>query len=258
MRPIPIETRQKAIALRQTKRLSLQDIADKVGISRTSVSKIVRDYPLTKEEIECIWHSKVDGKKRLAFDLTNKKFGRLIAIRPDYTPRKKHDTFWLCVCECGKKRFATSYRLRHGLTKSCGCLNTEQLRAQRHKPPRQTNIHSLFLGYKQGAGGRGIHFELTENDCVKLFEQDCYYCGTPPSKERKVHKNQDMIGRKHGFLWNGIDRKDSNLGYTLANCVSCCTRCNYAKRDISESEFVLWLDQATLYRFSLKGENDGV
>lgn len=257
MQAIAISMRQKVISLRQSECLSLQDIADRTGISKTSTARILKDYPLKKEEIRKLWHSKVAGKRRLVYDLTNQKFGRLTAIRPDYTPRKKHDTYWLCTCGCGKEHFVTSYHLRHGMIKSCGCLSAEATKRRQQKSPRQTNIHSLFLSYKKSAQVRGISFELAKSDCEELFEQNCFYCDSSPARERKVHKNQNEPGREDGFLYNGIDRRNNELGYTLENCVPCCSRCNYAKRDIDESEFVAWLDQITKYRLFLKGENNG-
>lgn len=36
---------------------------------------------------------------------------------------------------------------------------------------------------------------------------------------------------------NGIDRVDSSKGYTLDNCVPCCSKCNYAKHEMSVEEF---------------------
>lgn len=44
--------------------------------------------------------------------------------------------------------------------------------------------------------------------------------------------------------YNGIDRKNSNVGYTAANCVPACRRCNLAKREDSVSEFVGWIERA--------------
>ena len=36
---------------------------------------------------------------------------------------------------------------------------------------------------------------------------------------------------------NGIDRVDSSKGYTIDNVVPCCSACNYAKHEMSVSEF---------------------
>jgi len=248
MRATPDIIKEQAIALRKEGRLSLGDIAKHLNIGRTTVARIVKDYPLSLSEQRESRALKLRGKRRLAFDLVGQRFGRLIAIRPDYTPRKKHDTYWLCVCDCSKQHMVSSYHLRHGIARSCGCLSRDVARERQQKAPKLVNVHSLYLSYKKGAEARGIQFELTEDDCLMLFEQDCYYCGSPPSRERKVHKNQDVPGRKKGFIYNGIDRCDSSLGYNLINCVPCCSFCNYAKRDDEEDAFIAWLDRVAAYR----------
>ena len=40
------------------------------------------------------------------------------------------------------------------------------------------------------------------------------------------------------FLYNGIDRKDNNIGYIIENCVSCCGICNRMKMDMSYDDFL--------------------
>ena len=39
------------------------------------------------------------------------------------------------------------------------------------------------------------------------------------------------------FTFNGIDRKNNNLGYTYDNCVTACTTCNKAKNSMTIEEF---------------------
>jgi hypothetical protein len=40
------------------------------------------------------------------------------------------------------------------------------------------------------------------------------------------------------FVYNGIDRRENSIGYTLANCVSCCGPCNMMKKVLSYAEFI--------------------
>ena len=59
-------------------------------------------------------------------DIKGKRFGRLTAVKED--GRDSHGIIlWLCECECGETCHVRSADLRHGLVKSCGCLNTERL-----------------------------------------------------------------------------------------------------------------------------------
>lgn len=53
-------------------------------------------------------------------DLTGQRFGRLEVLSKEPT-REDRQTRWLCKCDCGSLYTATSYALRKGKTKSCGC-----------------------------------------------------------------------------------------------------------------------------------------
>lgn len=56
-------------------------------------------------------------------DLTNKKFGKLTAIRvatKEERPNPKQ-RYWVCQCDCGKQTVVLTNYLTSGHTKSCGC-----------------------------------------------------------------------------------------------------------------------------------------
>lgn len=49
-------------------------------------------------------------------DLTQKRFGKLVALRP-------HDSLkWECLCDCGAQCVVRTVHLSRGHTRSCGCL----------------------------------------------------------------------------------------------------------------------------------------
>ena len=52
------------------------------------------------------------------------------------------------------------------------------------------------------------------------------------------------------YKHNGIDRVDPNKGYTTKNCVSCCSKCNYAKHEMTLSEYKEWLIKSYKYLIS--------
>jgi hypothetical protein len=200
------------------------------------------------------WRRKMVGKKGIArIDITGQTYGRLTVLRRDFTPRKKHGTYWVCSCECGNEHVTTSGQLRDGAVRSCGCLARELARQRQQKDPDLVNLHCLYLSYQRAALDRGIAFDLTEDECGRLFSGACFYCGSPPSLVKAVHKNRMAPGREKGLVHNGIDRLNSRLGYSSDNVVSCCTFCNYAKRDRTVGEFTSWLDQLVVFRLSEKG-----
>lgn len=56
-------------------------------------------------------------------DITGQRFGRLTVVEP---VRNGKILKWLCRCDCGGETITTSWRLRSGHTKSCGCFQREQ------------------------------------------------------------------------------------------------------------------------------------
>ena len=63
-------------------------------------------------------------------DLTGQKFGRLKVIeRVDNNKYGK--AMWKCRCVCGNEVIVVGYHLRGGHTKSCGCLQKEEVRKRK-------------------------------------------------------------------------------------------------------------------------------
>jgi hypothetical protein len=71
-------------------------------------------------------------------DISNRRFGRLIAIKLAFVKPLKRGTlhFWLCKCDCGKEKSISKQKLLSGETKSCGCL-------QRDTAKRDSTTHGL-------------------------------------------------------------------------------------------------------------------
>lgn len=148
------------------------------------------------------------------------RFGLLIVVKR-LGSNMEGKTIFLCKCDCGNDRIVTGHALKRGTIRSCGCTNPNKNRIGGNREFNQS-----FSGYKQGAKRRGLSFELSPDDVKRMFNGECFYCGAIPS-----------MG-KNGYTRNGIDRIDSEKGYTLDNCVSCCTECNFLKSDTPYQEFI--------------------
>lgn len=53
-------------------------------------------------------------------DLTDQRFGKLVAIRPT-DERRYRSVVWECKCDCGNTALVPTISLRNGNTTSCGC-----------------------------------------------------------------------------------------------------------------------------------------
>lgn len=88
-------------------------------------------------------------------DLTGKRFGRLVVI---YRDGKCVPVKWVCKCDCGKTKSIHKSALLAGLTKSCGCYNSEVARntmtSHGHSDER---LYSIWLGLKGRCNNRNNH-----------------------------------------------------------------------------------------------------
>lgn len=111
------------------KRFGLLTIIEKVEDSKKSLWKAICDCG-KETEIETLSLKRgtqscgcLRGKHKL-FGIKGQRFGKLIAINLSY---KRGSYFFECLCDCGKKIFASSTSLRNGDKKSCArkCLSIQ-------------------------------------------------------------------------------------------------------------------------------------
>jgi hypothetical protein len=146
-----------------------------------------------------------------AIDLTNKRFGRLIAKR-NVGKSKWGSLLWLCKCDCGKDHTVASGKLIQGKSRSCGCYANDLHVAQliQHgitvggKPRtfiiwngiKSRCLNPKSIGYKS-YGGRGITI------CDQWLSFEAF------------HNWAINNGYQDGLT---IDRIDNNKGYSPDNC----------------------------------------
>jgi hypothetical protein len=169
-------------------------------------------------------------------DLTGNRYGRLIVLHLDNI----HDnrTYWYCKCDCGVEKVISGNSLQSGSTLSCGCYQKEITGNVKRIEKGMAAFNAIFGRYKRNAKRRQVVFELDLDTFFKMTQDECHYCGELPSQIMRG----DCI--KNGeFIYNGIDRIDSNKGYTLDNVVTCCKYCNFGKREMPQQEFFEWVQR---------------
>ena len=141
-------------------------------------------------------------------DLTGQTFGRWKVKQRDWAARPDERARWICRCECGEKRSVDGGNLRTGLSRSCGCLHSEQsAEAHRTHGMSGTKVYQAWQGMHTRCGnprepgfkhygGRGIKI------CKRWRKFENFYAdmGIPPSK-------------KHS-----LDRIDNDGNYEPRNC----------------------------------------
>ena len=112
---------------------SILAISNELNRSDWTIRKYIKDMGLTKEP--------------KIVDLTGERYGKLVVLELDHVEKSKR--YWKCQCECGNTTVVREGNLRHGITKSCGCLKKEtkkhdEVTVQKIKP-RHNNGGVFFL-----------------------------------------------------------------------------------------------------------------
>ena len=101
---------------------------------------------------------------------------------------------------------------------------------------RLENIKIHYSNYTRCAGDKNLDFEISQEEFNKIVNEPCHYCN---------------IIQERGF--NGVDRLDSNTGYVIDNCVSCCKTCNYMKCSLSADVFLKRIEHILTYNKKING-----
>ena len=148
---------------------------------------------------------------------------------------KGSNILYECICKCGNTTYVSASDLKRGHSKSCGkCLDKAY----------QTGLNYLYNNYKRGALKRGLSFKITKEEFNNIITQNCYYCNSEPMQI--LYKK----GMQLPFVYNGIDRKNNNIGYEYNNVIPACKFCNMAKGQSTYEEFMEWTDRLISYRIN--------
>lgn len=154
----------------------------------------------------------LDDTKRLLFRqrFENIKKYRAISAKWSHKDRMAYKNWW------SRRRYAN---LRNNAAFKSK-LKQQRIRYRGHyKDVRDNDPYSRYRYiYMRGAKRRGLAVEMTFDDFLDMYFDECFYCGTKESK--------------------GVDRICSSSGYIEGNCVPCCSLCNRMKLNYSIDEFL--------------------
>lgn len=169
-------------------------------------------------------------------NLIGKKFNRLKVI--EVVPRNLYvRTKYRCKCECGVEVIVDGSKLQNNHTKSCGCIRKEVDYGKHRKSEGEASKNGLIWSYKSNAKRKNKIFNLTEEQMINLFKSNCFYCGSEP---KNIYYRKGCNGH---YIYNGIDRKNNDIGYVIGNVVPCCSQCNYVKNSFNFDDFIVWINK---------------
>lgn len=153
----------------------------------------------------------------MARDLAGMRFGRLTVLNraaDHITAKGYHHIMWNCICDCGVKCVIRGKSLTGNVTRSCGCLQKEQIkeRASKHNG-FGTRLYNIWNSMRQRCnnpnhrsyhnyGGRGIKI-CAEWDDFNIFRAWALSAGYDETAVRGKCT---------------LDRIDVDSGYSPNNC----------------------------------------
>ena len=137
------------------------------------------------------------------------------------------------VCsKCSKRKnvqkFYKNRKINNGFTRWCKkCCRISKTKYRKANPEKIKQMarnyyktpRGKYIDCKKSASRYKKSFNLTFKEFVTFWKKPCFYCG---------------------FMVKtiGLDRINSNKGYTRNNLVSCCKMCNFMKRAHSKYKFL--------------------
>ena len=119
---------------------------------------VVRAYKLKNGQTRSCGCERKGGYNRR--DLTGRRFGRLTALCPaEKSGQAGGGLVWRCRCDCGAEAEVSAARLVSGRTRSCGCLNREQMsRMHQHMHYSDNTCLERLIRAQREQGGNKAGF----------------------------------------------------------------------------------------------------
>jgi hypothetical protein len=207
------------------------------------------------------------GKR--AKDLTGKRFGRLVVLKPIARQNKSgnRQIIWYCQCDCGVRKRVAGMPLKNGDTKSCGCLNIDRARELTIK--RNTkgfnkyvvvdDTVALVLTSKNGCVSGLALIDAEDLDLVKAYSRWCMCTnGYVSSVDRAIFLSRLVMHKKLSDRPNlkidHINRDPlDNRKQNLRVCTQRQNTRNRAEQSNSSTGYkgVCWVKQKTFYRATI-------
>lgn len=184
-------------------------------------------------------------------DLNGMVFSNTFVVKADHDGPQ---SWWIVQCKnCGRQTKRGTYYAK--MDRSCGrCYNF---------PAGRSGMFCLYRMYRCDAARRPNRrvFTLTTEEFQEITSNPCFYCGAPPSRISRAgnhDRRYDKTRTWGDYLYNGVDRKNNNIGYVPGNCIPCCKKCNNAKHAMQFDEFIEYIDRIAAFRSPIWAAPDPV
>lgn len=146
------------------------------------------------------------------FDLVGQRFGKLTVVeylysKGDRSTNNRPGRMWLCKCDCGGEKIASSYDLRKGNITSCGCLWQDTI-----KKAQEANLKHGFSGTRLYNCFYSMHYRTKKEP--NWIKQGIKVC-----EEWQTFEPFAEWALSHGYADNlSLDRINTHGNYEPSNC----------------------------------------
>lgn len=150
-------------------------------------------------------------------DLTGERFGRLIVLNRGEKIGK--NSSFICLCDCGNIKNVRTYSLTSGKTKSCGCLQKEEVSSRMKKNILGQKFGKLTVVEEVGKSESGRYLyncvcECGGNRIVNskyLLNNDIKNCGCSNSSvKHKLTRRDSGLKTKEYTAWSDMKQRCYN------------------------------------------------
>jgi hypothetical protein len=159
-------------------------------------------------------------------DLTGQVLDSWTVLRYHGYNEKRHQSLWLCQCECGALATVASYSIRSGDSKNC-----KRCSGKKFKPAHI--IDPVFEHVKRDATKRGLPFEISKQYAYGVLQKQkerCALTGIP------LHISEHFTNRRSSTA--SLDRIDSSKGYVPGNIQWLHKEINQLKWKFPQTKFI--------------------
>lgn len=183
-------------------------------------------------------------------DLTGKYFWLLKVLEKDLEKSKVFkETYWKCMCECGKETSVSSYHLKekNKPTRSCGCLRTIKAREACKKYNKYDLTGEYGIGYT--SKGEEFYFDLEDYDKIKDYcwwvNAQGYTVSHIPNSTKIIRLHKIVKPCDENFVIDHIDRNTlNNVKSNLRICLQAENLINKSIKSDNTSGFTgVWFDK---------------
>lgn len=172
------------------------------------MANISREYGKNEKNRPYVYYTGENGQRYRHVDLSNERFGKLVAIKRNSVSKVNRQVFWECVCDCGVVKNIRGSSLVRRYTVSCGCYGAKQRSiAKTTHGKSNTPLYYIWRGVINRCYGNEKKYE-------KSYKGKVFVC------DRWIKSFQNFYDDLHSTYEKGLqlDRINNNGNYESSNC----------------------------------------